>query len=438
MYENENYSDGYQTIKPQKEKKPGKIGGYFKKVLVCATLGIFFGLCAGLGFIAVEQTMGGSLITREQTVIPSTSGVSTKDTTTEVTPVSSTKNDGEIDQTKSVTAVTTDVSTMVKEVMPAMVSISNSYTESINFFGQDMQQQGESVGSGIIVGQNDTELLVVTNYHVIEGADSLAVTFVDDAQIPAQVKGTDANMDLAVLAVSLDDLTEETKNQIAVAVLGDSDSLTLGEPAIAIGNALGYGQSVTTGVVSALNREIALESGITGTFIQTNAAINPGNSGGALLNLNGEVIGINSNKIGGTTIEGMGYAIPISAAKPIISELMLKTTKTKIEDSSQMGYLGIQLATVTPEVAKMYAMPQGIYVTTVIEGEPAEAAGVLQGDIITKFDDMTITSYDDLQEALQYYPAGTTVEITVSRAGTNGYEEHVLSLTLGNRPDENQ
>ena len=282
------------------------------------------------------------------------------------------------------------------------------------------------------MGENDTELLVVTNYHVVEKADKLTVTFIDNTVADAQLKGTDASMDLAVLAVPLDSLSQETLAQVVVAELGDSESLQLGEPVIAIGNALGYGQSVTNGIVSALNREIQLSNGSTGTFIQTNAAINPGNSGGALLNLKGEVVGINSNKLGGDVIEGMGYAIPISAAKPIISELMLKETKTKV-DSNDVGYIGFQPATVTPEISQMYGMPQGVYITRIIEGSPAEKAGLAKGDIITAIDGNTVTSYEDLQEEMQYHASGTTIEITIQRNTVDGYQEMKFNVTLSSR-----
>ncbi|MBQ8030218.1 MAG: trypsin-like peptidase domain-containing protein, partial [Butyrivibrio sp.] len=227
-------------------------------------------------------------------------------------------------------AVVTDVTAVVEEVMPAMVMIHNNYTASASYFGYVQQEEATASGSGIIVGENDSELLIATNYHVIEGADSLEVIFNDDTTVEAVVKGTDSDMDLAVIAVMLDDIDDSTREVIKIATLGDSTALKLGEPAIAIGNALGYGQSVTTGVISAVNRDVEISEGVTQTFIQTDAAINPGNSGGALLNLQGEVIGINSNKIGGDTIEGMGYAIPISVAQPIIDKLMNEVTRVKV------------------------------------------------------------------------------------------------------------
>ena len=314
--------------------------------------------------------------------------------------------------TSSSTAVVTDITEMVEAVMPAMVMIHNNFMTSASYFGYSQSEEATASGSGIIVGQNDTELLVATNYHVIEGADSLEVIFCDDATVPAVVKGTDSDMDLAVIAVNLEDISADTINTIKVATLGDSENLKLGEPAIAIGNALGYGQSVTTGVISALNREVEIEEGVVKTFIQTDAAINPGNSGGALLNLNGEVIGINSNKLGGDVVEGMGYAIPISVAKPIIEELMNEETRYKV-DESERGYVGIKGVMVTSDVNSYYGLPEGIYVA---EGKE-------------------ISSMEDLTTRLEYYAAGTTVTIKVMREGDDGYEEVELQVTLGTADD---
>ena len=317
--------------------------------------------------------------------------------------------------------------------MPAMVSIVNNFTETANVFGQQYTQEEAASGSGIIVGKTDDELLIVSNNHVVESADTLTVTFIDGSEAQAQVKGLDSDMDLAVIAVSLNDLSDDTKNAITVATLGSSDDLKLGEPVIAIGNALGYGQSVTNGIVSALNREITLENGSTGTFIQTNAAINPGNSGGALLNMNGEVIGINSNKIGGTAVEGMGYAIPITSASPIIADLMERQTRTKVAED-EVGYIGISLQEVTSQISQMYNMPEGIYVLSVEEGSAAANAGIMKGDIITKFDGSSISSYSDLQKTLQYYAVGDSVTVTVQRPQNGEYVSIELNLTLGSRP----
>ena len=337
-------------------------------------------------------------------------------------------------QTTTVTgtsmAVVTDVTAVVEEVMPAMVIIHNNYTASASYFGYIQEEEATASGSGIIVGENDSELLIATNYHVIEGADSLEVIFTDDTTVEAVVKGTDSDMDLAVIAVMLDDIGSSTRDAIKIATLGDSNALKLGEPAIAIGNALGYGQSVTTGVISAINREVEIESGVTQTFIQTDAAINPGNSGGALLNLQGEVIGINSNKIGGDTIEGMGYAIPVSVAQPIIDKLMNEVTRVKVS-SEERGYIGISGVSVTSSVSQGYGIPLGVYIAEVSNGGGAQAAGIEKGDVITEFDGEEITSMDDLQTRLQYYAAGTTVPITVMRQNGSEYVEKTVNVTLG-------
>jgi serine protease Do len=337
-------------------------------------------------------------------------------------------------QAKTVSAqtsvVVTDVTSVVAEVMPAMVIIHNNYTQSQNYFGYQQTQEATASGSGIIVGQNDSELLIATNYHVIEGADSLEVIFNDESTLEAVVKGTNSDMDLAVIAVMLDDISSSTMNAIKIATLGDSEALVLGEPAIAIGNALGYGQSVTTGVISALNRSVELDDGSSREFIQTDAAINPGNSGGALLNLQGEVIGINSNKIGGDTVEGMGYAIPISAAKPIIEQLMNEETKIKVADADR-GYIGISGVSVTSEVSAVYGLPQGVYVADVTSGSGADAAGLEKGDVIVGFEGYEITSMDDLQNRLQYYAAGATVTIEVMRQNGSEYVGYTVDVTLG-------
>lgn len=403
---------------PKKEKK--RTGG-FKKVLAAAGLGICFGLCAGISFYAVDRL--GSLYGQSDTLTAMVEEeTSTKEGSQDTTQISTSS----IVESK----IITDVSEVVDNVMPSVVSIVNKYTENISYFGQQFSQEGSASGSGIIVGMNDTELLIATNYHVIESATELSVSFVDDSVATAQLKGSDASMDLAVIAVALDDLEQSTKESIAVAQMGDSDSLSVGEPAIAIGNALGYGQSVTTGVISALNREVSVSDTVSGTFIQTDAAINPGNSGGALLNVKGEVIGINSNKIGGEAIEGMGYAIPISSAKPIIEELMNRETKTKV-DENNAGYLGISGFTVTEDVVNVYGMPQGVYVAQVYQGSGAANAGIIKGGIITGLSDFTITSMAELQEALQYYAVGDTVEVTIMYPGREGYEASTVNVTLG-------
>lgn len=329
--------------------------------------------------------------------------------------------------------VTSDVSDMVEEVMPAMVSIVKDYTETANFWGRTYSEDRQGSGSGIIVAQSDTELILVTNHHVVDGASKLTVTFIDGSTAEAQIKGSDADMDLAVIAISVDSLGEETKNAIAVARLGDSDALRLGEQVVAIGNALGYGQSVSGGWVSALDREVSFSDGSTGSFIQTDAAINPGNSGGALMNMNGEVIGINSSKIGGEYVDGIGFAIPISAARPIIENLMTKETRFKVAEG-ETGYMGISLQTVTEEFSYLYGVPMGVLVLETEEGSAAESAGMLGGDVIVRFEGEKITSYEDLQDVMQYYGPGSEVTIVVGRLLNGQYTNVELSMTLGKRP----
>ena len=327
----------------------------------------------------------------------------------------------------------TGLTKVVDQVMPSIVSVYNDFTEEVqNFYGQTFTRQGESTGSGIIIGKTDTELLIVTNNHVVEGADNLRVLFIDQETCDAELKGTNPSNDLAVIAVPLDNLKETTQSMIRVATLGNSDNLKIGEDVIAIGNALGYGQSVTTGIVSAINREISDET-ITGTFIQTDAAINPGNSGGALVNINGHVIGINSSKIGGSTVEGMGFAIPISRAIPIIEELMSRDTLTKV-DENERGTIGISGATVTSDVSKAYNMPKGVYVSQILENGGAAGSDLREGDIITALNGQEITSMEDLQKQLAYYKAGTEVTLTVQRQDGNGsYAETSVKVTLGTR-----
>ncbi len=463
-YENRNasyhyggaYQDAYMQMnggaaggQPQKPEKHGKkrphIAGYLKKALVCLSLGLFFGIFAGIGIYAVQSVTGmfgpadrtepisetTDDTAGEQTDIPETSPEESKTT-------ADGHSQNGITQTAETAAVdggeiVTDVSEVVKNVMPAIVSINNHFTEKMSYFGQSFTNEAESSGSGIIVGENDTELLIATNYHVVADTDKLTVQFLEGSEAEASVKGTDADMDLAVVAVPLTEIDGSVRQSIAIATLGDSDSLQVGEPAIAIGNSLGYGQSVTTGVISALNRSIQLSDGsASGSFIQTDAAINPGNSGGALLNIRGEVIGINSSKIGGSAVEGMGYAIPISSASPIIAELMLKETKNKVAEEER-GYLGITGISVTEYVSETYGMPEGVYISQVYDNTAAAAAGLVKGDIITAFDGEDIDSMDELQEQLEFYAKGDTVKVTVMSPESSGYKERQVEMTLGNK-----
>ena len=337
----------------------------------------------------------------------------------------------EIAQQQSASAVVTDVTQVVEAVMPACVSITNNFTQTVqDFWGQTYSQDEAASGSGIIIGENEQELLIVTNNHVVDSTEQLYVQFIDGETVEAQVKGTDASADLAVVAVKLDTIADSTKQEICIARMGDSDSLKIGEPAIAIGNALGYGQSVTTGVISALNRKIESSNSEEGTsLIQTDAAINPGNSGGALLNMRGEVIGINSNKIGGSSIEGMGYAIPISTARPIIEDLMERQTRTKYSEEER-GYLGISCINVTSDLSENFSMPQGIFVAQVYSGTGAEAAGLVRGNIVVAFDGVTVQNQEELTKQMQYYKAGESVEITIMVNSANGYQQKNVTVTL--------
>lgn len=339
-----------------------------------------------------------------------------------------------IQQADTAKAVVTDVTQVVKAAMPCVVSITNEYTAYDYWYDEEYDE--EANGSGIIIAQNDEELLILTNYHVVEDANDLYVQFIDDAEVVAYAKGIAPNEDLAVVSVLLEDVPDATLDTIAIAALGDSDALEVGEPSIAIGNSLGYGQSVTTGVISALNcnifeddEEINLSS-----LIQTDAAINPGNSGGALLNVNGEVVGINSSKIADYAIEGMGYAIPINTARPIVDELVKQETKRKVADEKR-AFLGISGTDVSEDAVERYEMPEGVYVSSVLSGTAAEKAGIKKGDIITAIDDVKVTSMSRVQSILEYYEADTKAEITLMRIQDGDYEKMTVEVTFGLKQD---
>ena len=430
----------YEQPKPGAQK-PKKQSGTGKKLVLGICCGLLFGIFAGLGFEAVTTASG---VVKESLLKESGEAQNelSESDGTESSPadeIASTFQDW--DGTNLVQTTVTDVTEVVKAVMPSVVSVNNKYVETTSFWGQEFSSEGSSTGSGIIVGKNDTELLVVTNYHVVEAAEELSVQFADGKQVQAQMKGSDSDKDLAVIAVQLNDMESSTMSAIAIAQMGDSTQLTVGEPVIAIGNALGYGQSVTTGVVSALNRPIAVNTVSAqsqpqqddmevNTFIQTDAAINPGNSGGALLNSRGQVIGINYNKIGGSAVEGMGYAIPISDAQPIIEDLMTKQTRLRVEEENR-GFLGITGIDVVSEYSQLYGMPKGVYISSVSEGTGAAAAGLIRGDIITALNGEEIKSMDDLKDELSYYSAGTTVELTIMQGSPTGYQAKNVSVTLG-------
>lgn len=432
MYENEIYSGdrttgAYQTNPGNIPKEPEKkkhSGGFGKKLLFCACMGLCFGLFGGLGLYAVQQATGMEFGNSAQELSSTPGGV---------LPTATPGSEVKLTTTDSTHIVTSDVSDMVEEVMPSMVSIVKDYTETSSFWGRTYSEDRQGSGSGIIVAQSDTELILVTNHHVVDGASKLTVTFIDGSTAEAQIKGSDADMDLAVIAIPVASLGEETRNAIAVARLGDSESLRLGEQVVAIGNALGYGQSVSGGWVSALDREVSFSDGSTGSFIQTDAAINPGNSGGALMNMNGEVIGINSSKIGGEYVDGIGFAIPISAARPIIENLMTKETRFKVAEG-ETGYMGISLQTVTEEFSRLYGVPVGVLVLETEEGLAADSAGMLGGDVIIRFEGEKITSYEDLQDVMQYYGPGSHVTLVVNRLLNGKYTDVELQMTLGERP----
>ena len=394
----------------RKAPKPKK--KFPKKAIAVAGFAVMFGVIGGLTFQGTNDRTGKLLGT-----------TSTKEET------KSTKTVANTQLTTSKTAVSSDVSDIVDATLPSIVSITNMSVQQVqDFFGGIRQQESKSAGSGIIISQNDTELLIVTNNHVVEGSETLTVTFVDETSVEALIKGTDSARDLAVVAVPLEKIPDETMDAIKLATLCDSDGIKVGEPAIAIGNALGYGQSVTMGIVSATERTI---SGYDGTYIQTDAAINPGNSGGALLNINGEVIGINSAKINASEVEGMGFAIPISDTTDIIENLMNKETRSKVSEAER-GYLGIKGYDVTEEGAQMYNMPTGVFIAEVIDGGGAKDAGLTKGMIITEFDGSSVDDMETLKGLLEYYKVGEEVSVKVQVPEKNGeYTEQEVTVKLG-------
>ena len=386
--------------------------------LVC--MAVVFGIIAG-GVMVGMNYLGGSMAAEEES-IPQTSTV---------------KVTAQAEDSDAVVAV-------AREAMPSVVTISTMSVEEMrSFFGGTQEIQVQGAGTGVIVNKNESELLIATNNHVVEGATQLSVGFVDQSSVEAQVKGTDVDNDLAVVAVQLSDIPAETLSQLKIATIGDSDELELGQPVVAIGNALGYGQSVTTGVVSALNRDLSLtdESGtaITSTgLIQTDAAINPGNSGGALLNMAGELIGINEAKTSssgsGGSVDNIGFAIPIDKAEDSLKELMNLPTREKV-DPSEASYLGIEGETITQDITQLYGIPTGVGVVAVEQGSPAEKAGIQQGDVITQFDGRAVANQQQLSDTLQYYKAGETVDVTLQRADNGKYAGQTVSVTLVSAKD---
>ena len=418
FYNNGQGDDG-KTPKKKKEHKK------MPKAVAVTGLALMFGVVSSATFLTTNYV--GTKVLKLGTTQKSTSTTSTSAVTSNAS------------LTKTSSVVTSDVSSVVENVMPSIVSITNMSVQEVqNYFGGTSKQESESAGTGIIISQNDSELLVVTNNHVVAGSDTLTVTFADGNSVEANIKGTDSEYDVAVVAVPLDSISEDTKKAISVATLGDSTELKVGEPAIAIGNALGYGQSVTTGVISALNRSVSETDQTTGEttessvkLIQTDAAINPGNSGGALVNASGEVIGINSSKLVGDSVEGVGYAIPISDVSDLIENLMNQETKTKVAEADQ-GAIGIKGMSVSTEYSQQLNMPEGVYVSEVTKCGGAEKAGMTRGCIITGINGTTVSSMDDLQEQLQYYAKGDEVELTIQVPQSNGeYQEQSVNVTLG-------
>ena len=418
-------------------------------------LAVVFGLVAGIVFQGVNLTTERFLVTDTE----QKDQIETAQLTNETTADS---NDTQNSAVSS--EVTGSVASVAKTAMPTVVAITSvSIQEIPYYFGfgfssrSTQQYSSEGSGSGIIVGENDDELLIATNNHVVSGATTLSVCFmgsdvvsaeqetaetaaddsadvnVEDA-VSAKIKGTDESNDLAVIAVAKADIPQDTLSEIKIAQLDTSDDLEVGEQVVAIGNALGYGQSVTSGWISALNRTISTDDMTGSGLIQTDAAINPGNSGGALLNMKGEVIGINSAKFASNAVEGMGYAIPISKAQPILEDLMSRETRDKV-DSSEASYLGINPLDLSAEVTEMFDVPSGVFVSSVSAGEAADNAGIRKGDIITGFDGQTVTGRDDLNDKMKYYAAGENVDITIARAQNGQYVEQTVQVTLGSRPD---
>ena len=420
-----------------------------KKAGATIALAVIFGLVAAVVFQAANFAADRFLNTGKSSVqIKTTDSVDLQETASDDSTADKVLSDSE----------NGTVAAVAQASMPSVVAITTVSVQEIpSFFGYSSHQyKSASTGSGIIVGDNDDELLIATNNHVVDGATTLSVCFIGDDvanaetetvnagdngdlnvedAVSAKIKGTDADNDLAVVAVKKSDIPEDTLNQIKIAQIGSSDDLAVGQQVVAIGNALGYGQSVTSGWISALNRTISTDDGTNSTgLIQTDAAINPGNSGGALLNMKGELIGINSAKYADSAVEGMGYAIPISKAKPILEELMNRETREKV-DSSKKGYLGVSLANLTTEAIEMYNMPTGAFVRNVENDSPAQEAGICKGDIIVKFDGQKVSDGDDLLDKLQYYKSGEKIEAVIARATNGEYEENTIELILGTRPD---
>ncbi|MBR5267157.1 MAG: trypsin-like peptidase domain-containing protein [Lachnospiraceae bacterium] len=429
---NSNESYNYQQSYGTGGKEPKKKGNFFKKAVLLTLSAVFFGVVSGATMFGVNRLANLALPLETQVQMEAPQETLPPMSEAQVLPMPQ-----ETHAAMTTGVVIEDVSLIVEQAMPSVVAINNTMLyKSNSWFGQSQTYEIPSSGSGIIVGENETELLIVTNHHVVEDSNTLTVTFIDNSTVDAAIKGTDSQSDLAVIAVPLEKISADTKEQIKAIAIGDSDVLKMGQGVIAIGNALGHGQSVTVGHVSALNREVTVD-GVKRTVIQTDAAINPGNSGGALLNAKGELIGINEAKYADETVEGVGYAIPISYAMNIIEDLKLRTTKVEVAEGEQ-GYLGIQVQNVDSVTAEMLGMPEGVYIYKIMEDSAAADSDLREKDIITKFDGETIKNNADLTGLLAYYKAGTTVTVTVQSLENGAYVEREVEVVLKNRPAEEE
>ena len=425
--ENTSTYDNTYARQSAESKKTHKKGSAFKRIVGISAAALLFGTVAGGTMFGVNNLATNLMKTEEESTAlskkaPEVSSVELKEASKAVTTANNSS------------PTVADVSPIAESAMPSVVAIKGTTSvEAYSWFGEGQTYDTPSSGSGIIIGKNDTELLVVTNNHVVEDTKDLSVVFIDNEEVKASVKGRDSDNDIAIMAVKLEDIKPETLEKIAVAHMGDSDELKVGQGVVAIGNALGYGQSVTVGYVSAIDREVTTKDSSIKNLLQTDAAINPGNSGGALLNMNGEVIGINTAKYASTEVEGMGYAIPISKVKDIIAELSSKETRSDKVDEAKQGYLGIQGKNIGEDVAKAYDMPRGIYVYKIVENSSAANSDLREKDIITKVDSQPVKNMEELKELLSYYQSGEKVKLTVQRLKDSEYEEKEIEITLSDR-----
>ena len=424
------FQGGFQNHQPSEEHhEKRRKNGLTRKVAGITAAALLFGTVSGGTMVGINK-IADSFGPATYPLVSSQAAV--ENSTTEAQTSASASASG--NSAVAGNAAALDVSAIVKSAMPSVVAINNTMLyQSNNWWGMSQTYEVPSSGSGIIIGQNDEELLIATNNHVVEDSENLSVVFIDDTSVNASIKGTDADSDLAVIAVALKDISEDTLSQISVAKLGDSDALEVGQGVVAIGNALGYGQSVTVGYVSALNREVKVDNTVTRNLLQTDAAINPGNSGGALLNMKGEVIGINAAKYSSTDVEGIGYAIPISKAQEILSTLMTQRTKNQTVAEGEEGYLGIQGLTVDDSMVKQQDMPAGVFVYGIIDGGAAANSDLRKRDIIVKFDGQSVKSMAALQDLLKYYKAGETVELGVKSLENGEYVDRTVTITLGTK-----